>query len=293
MDSQAATRVIVGFDGSLSASAAINTGALLVPRAHAWITHLWTVPFADEELRHRLWQGRQHLDKFIEDVEREGEWQAGRIADIGVTLAQAAGWRAEALPRRVDGGEGIGLAQLVQDIAADLVLIGAHGLSGVRAALGSVSDMAVHYSRKPVLVAPHPLFSADHAALADGPIVIGWDGSPGSEAALTATERLLPDRTLLLVRVDDDTALDATVSPPPTSTGQALVPTRINKGHGTPTRAIADALIAFARDHDAALLTVGSRGRSAVHEIVLGSVAMTTLHHAHRPVLVVPGTDQQ
>ena len=234
MNSQAATRVIVGFDGSPSASAAINTGALLLPRAHAWITHLWTPPFADEDLRHRLWSGRQHLDTFIQAVEREGEWRAGRIADIGVTLAQAAGWQAEALPRRVEGGEGIALAQTVEDIAADLVLVGARGLGGVRAALGSVSDMAVHYSRKPILVAPHPLLSTDHAALADGPVVIGWDGSPGSQTALTATERLLPERTLLLAYVDDDTTPDATASPPPTSTGRVLVPMRINTGHGTP-----------------------------------------------------------
>ena len=68
---------------------------------------------------------------------------------------------------------------------------------------------------------------------------------------------------------------------------------RIKTDHGTPTRAIADALIAFASDHDAALLVVGSRGRSAIDEIVLGSVAVATLHHAHRPVLVVPGTDRR
>jgi nucleotide-binding universal stress UspA family protein len=263
MNSPAATRVIVGFDGSPSASAAINTGALLLPHAHASITHLWTPPFTDEDLRHRLWSGRHDLDEFIQAVEREGEWRATRIADIGVTLARAAGWQAEALLRRVEGGEGLELAQLVRDIAADLALVGARGLGGVRAVLGSVSDMAVHYSPKPVLVAPHPMLSADHAALADGPVIIGWDGSLGAQTALTATERLLPDRTLLLAYAEDDMP-DTTASPPPTSTGRVLVPLRINKGHGTPTQAIANALIAFARDHEAARLVVGSRGRNAL-----------------------------
>jgi Universal stress protein family len=56
-------------------------------------------------------------------------------------------------------------------------------------------------------------------------------------------------------------------------------------GHG---RAIAEALSAGARNRGAALIVVGSRGRSAVREILLGSVAMGTLHHAYRPVLVVP-----
>jgi nucleotide-binding universal stress UspA family protein len=293
MNGPAVKRVIVGYDGSPQASAAVHVGALLLPHAHAWITSLWTPPFADERLRRQLWSGGRRLDEFMEAVEREGEWRASRIADIGVTLARAAGWHAESLLRRVEGGEGLQLAQLAEDMAPDLVLVGARGLGGVRAVLGSVSDMVVHYSPKPVLVVPHPLLSTEHAALADGPVVLGWDGSSGAQIALTATERLLPDRNLILVRVDDDTTLDGSASPPPMPSGRALVPLRVKTGHGTPAQAVANSLIACARDHEAALLVVGSRGRSAVREIVLGSVAMATLHHAHRPVLVVPDTDRR
>jgi nucleotide-binding universal stress UspA family protein len=47
-------------------------------------------------------------------------------------------------------------------------------------------------------------------------------------------------------------------------------------------------MAAAAADHGAAALVVGSRGRSAAREIILGSVAMSTLHHSHRPVMVVP-----
>ena len=36
----------VGDDGSPTASAAIDAGALLFPQAHAWLTYLWTSPFA-------------------------------------------------------------------------------------------------------------------------------------------------------------------------------------------------------------------------------------------------------
>jgi nucleotide-binding universal stress UspA family protein len=82
-------------------------------------------------------------------------------------------------------------------------------------------------------------------------------------------------------------------SPPPMPSGRALVPLRVKKGHGTPAQAVASSLIACARDHETALLVVGSRGRSAIREIVLGSVAMATLHHAHRPVLVVPDSDRR
>jgi nucleotide-binding universal stress UspA family protein len=51
---------------------------------------------------------------------------------------------------------------------------------------------------------------------------------------------------------------------------------------------IAEALVACAAEQDAALVVVGSRGRSAGREILLGSVAMGVLHRALRPVLVVP-----
>ena len=53
-------------------------------------------------------------------------------------------------------------------------------------------------------------------------------------------------------------------------------------------RATADAPIACANQRNAAVLVVGSRGRSAASQVLLGSVAMATLHHSHRPVMVVP-----
>ncbi|MDG4833900.1 universal stress protein [Solwaraspora sp. WMMD1047] len=52
--------------------------------------------------------------------------------------------------------------------------------------------------------------------------------------------------------------------------------------------AVADALSRAARDHRAAVMVLGSRGRSAIREIMLGSVAMSTLHRVHRLVMVVP-----
>ncbi|MFJ6955031.1 universal stress protein, partial [Micromonospora aurantiaca (nom. illeg.)] len=50
----------------------------------------------------------------------------------------------------------------------------------------------------------------------------------------------------------------------------------------------ADALSVVATERKASVVVVGSRGRTAVRKILLGSVAMATLHRAHRPVMVVP-----
>ncbi|MET8307168.1 MULTISPECIES: universal stress protein [unclassified Micromonospora] len=282
-------RVVVGYDGSPAASSAIEAGGLLFPGAHAWIAHLWTPPFASEELRRRLWTGTRNINVYVQAVEREGGREADRLTSMGVMLAGAAGWDAEPLVCRSYGGEGLQLAEAADEKQADVLLIGSRGLGGARAVLGSVSDMAVHYSPRPVLVVPHPLLTDEHAALADGPIVVGWDSSASAEAALTTARRLFPERDVVLVSVESDGDSDSEKSPAVAAPGDQHVTTvRVRAGAGAPGRAVADALAAVAADRKASLLVVGSRGRSAVRKILLGSVAMATLHRAHRPVLVVP-----
>jgi len=53
---------------------------------------------------------------------------------------------------------------------------------------------------------------------------------------------------------------------------------------GGPARVIAQ----VADSVNADLIVVGSKGRAAVSEVLLGSVPLRLLHIAHRPVLVVP-----
>lgn len=66
-----------------------------------------------------------------------------------------------------------------------------------------------------------------------------------------------------------------------------LVEPRLDGVHVETGRAVAEALMAEAGRIGAAVMVVGSRGRAALPEILLGSVAMATMHHATRPVMVV------
>lgn len=282
---------MVGYDGSPAAMAAIDAGAALFPHAHAWITHLWVPPFAGNDVRERLWAVTTDIDELVERIEREGEHEAHRLTDGGVRFARTAGWDAEPLVRRCYGGEGLRFAQLARQLEVDLVLVGSRGLGGARAVLGSVSDMVVHHTPRPVLVVPHPLLIVEQDALAGGPVVVGWDGSAGSAAALAEAGRLFPSRELLAVSVEER-GQPAAADPPPSGTRTATR-LRVARGEGPAGRAVATALAGCASSHGAAAVVVGSRGRSAAREILLGSAAMATLHHAHRPVMVVRATDAE
>lgn len=276
-----AVRVLAGYDGSLPSGAAIENCARLFSAAHAQVAHLWTPPFASEQLRRRLWQGTQQMNAFVEAVEREGQRESDRIAAMGVALAQASGWTAEPLTARCYGGEGFDLTELARKTDADVLLVGSRGLGGARAVLGSVSDMAVHYATQPILVAPYPLLAADEDCLAEGPVLVAWDGSAGAAHALHTAARLWPQRRILLTGVDHD------VDPPTLPGEPRMTALRVDSRHAGATTAVADALAATAHEHGAAVIVLGSRGRSAAREITLGSVAMSTLHRAHRMVMVV------
>lgn len=276
-------RVLVGYDGSLAAGAAIEAAARLLPDVLAGIAHLWTPPFASEHLRHRIRTEAGNAEDFLATVEREGRYEAERVARTGVLLARAAGWDAEPLVARCFGDEGVRLTQLTREGGYDLLVLGSRGLGGAKALLGSASDTALHGAARPVLVVPYPLLTDDVDALPRGPVLLGWDGSVGATRALEVARRLWPQRQVVHATVDGD------AEPPPTRPGAppAHVLRLAARDPGSPAT-VAEALAAAARDHRAAVLVVGSRGRSALREIVLGSVAMGAVHRAHRPVLVVP-----
>lgn len=278
--------VVVGYDGSPSANAAIDVGAMLFPGAHGWITYLWVPPFASDTIRHRVRAIARDAQELSEMVEHEGERQAQRLVAMGVTLARAAGWGAEPMLRRTWGAEGLRFAQAAEEVQANLVLVGSRGLGGTQAVLGSVSDMVVRSCARPVVVVPYPMLTAEHDALSAGPVLVGWDGSAGAAAAVTVARQLFTDREVLPVSVDED---HQGAPPPADSSGtQDVLRLSVDRKHGTHARAVSDALIAAATDRGAATVVVGSQGRSAARDILVGSVAMGTLHHSHRPVMVVP-----
>lgn len=66
--------------------------------------------------------------------------------------------------------------------------------------------------------------------------------------------------------------------------GLTDVTIRAERGGGPVWAAIVD----VADELDASLIVTGSRGLAGARSVILGSVSTRVLHHAHRPVLVVP-----
>src|SRR3712207_3137315 len=257
-----------------------------MPSASALVLHLWQPPFTSPELRSRLVRQARTGEELADLLETEGRAEAERLVRNGVTLARAAGWQeADPLVQRSYGGDGYQFARLAESHGADLVVLGSRGLGGARAVLGSVSDLVVHVSEGPAMVVPCPLTEDERAAARSGPVVVATDGSSGAERAAEAAARLFPDRELLRASVE----VPGEVDPLPAEQAGDGVIRLPNIGRPGSARAIAATLAECAADRGAALLVVGSRGRSASRELLLGSVAKAVLHSAHRPILVVPG----
>jgi nucleotide-binding universal stress UspA family protein len=150
------------------------------------------------------------------------------------------------------------------------------------------------------------------------PVVVAFDGSEESQAALRAAVELFAGRELIVVSVWEPGLAMATLSAPDALGMTRPLPTpeeittvdRIQHDHAEATADagakialglganattvtvpddvdIADTVRGIADERDAAAIVVGSRGRGALKAKLLGSTSQRLLHDAARPVLVV------
>ncbi|MBY8874973.1 universal stress protein [Micromonospora sp. PLK6-60] len=289
MNSANGAAVVVGVDGSAAALRAVRLAAAEAARrarplrvVHGFIWPLLRVsvePAAEGPpgggLRHR----------------------AEALVEAAVAEAEAAAPGLRVTGEIIDGEASAAL--LGEAPTAVMIVLGSRGLGGFSAlVVGSVAIQVATYAECPVLVAR----GADRA---DGPVVVGVDGSARSrEAVAFAAEEAALRGTALH-------AVHAYRHPASSGPGdmQPLVYEE-SQLRGEEDRVLAEALAGLADRHPelsvsreatrgrpvrvlteasrrAQLLVVGGQGRGELSGLLLGSVSQGALHHADCPVAVV------
>ncbi len=224
--------------------------------------------------------------KAVSAIRERMDETTARSADVVIEAGSAAS-------RLIDAADARG---------AGLVVTGASGAGGVAEMLfGSTAEQVVRYAHCPVLVArPSP---------SSGPILAATDFSHGATPAVTAAAAVAKARQAQLVLLHSIfeppaplAAFGPLVFSPPQvpkaeveawehaaqETLTSLLESTGTAGdvivaHGAPDRAIA----AQAGRLGASLVVVGTRGRTGLARVLLGSVAASVVRHAPCSLLVV------
>jgi nucleotide-binding universal stress UspA family protein len=274
--------VVVGVDGSESALEASRWAAREAGRRGAGLRLVQAFSWPQTHHVGEVGRGQRSVRRVAEEQLAAAATAAGQAAAGVVETALVEGFPVPVL--------------VAESRAAQLVVVGDRGLGGFTGLLlGSVAvGLAAHAA------APVAVVRGD--AVAEGPVVVGVDGSALSEAALAAAYEAAAARRVRLVAVHTwwDILVDPSFAP--------LVDWDAIEGEAH--RVLAERLAGWAEKYPevevrrvverdrpapalleqaagAQLVVVGSRGRGGLAGMLLGSVSHNVLHHSPCPVLVV------
>jgi nucleotide-binding universal stress UspA family protein len=168
--------ILICYDGSTDAQAAVDRAGQLMPGAEATVLVIWETILEVMTRTGSLGTGFGMVGAFEDDGTDARIEQAARdTAAAGVQRATAAGLTAQ--PRIASRGDDIAadILAVAGDLNAEIIVLGTRGLGAVKSLmLGSVSHAVLHHADRPVLVIPSPAVIeerhrwADHAQSAAG-----------------------------------------------------------------------------------------------------------------------------
>ena len=151
-------RIVIAYDGSELARAAVRHAAELFPGSPAVIVTVWepglgaVVTMAPGFDMAGTFPARFDPE-LISEIDRAGEDHAARVAADGAQLGASLGLEAEAHPVADELRVGETVAGIAAERDADAVVIGSHGISGLRShLLGSTSRTILEHCTRPVVV---------------------------------------------------------------------------------------------------------------------------------------------
>ncbi|MFE9104362.1 universal stress protein [Actinomadura geliboluensis] len=279
MSEQAATGVVVGYDGSENGIRALDWAAeesrirdLPMTVIHAWQYYIggsMAMPMLDLQglAQKTLDGGIEHVRKQAPDVPVQGVLECGQPA-----------------AKLIEAGK-----------SATLIVLGPRGLGGFAGlVLGSVGAQVVAHASCPVVIARGDVKEA-------GAVVVGVDGSAESSAALAIAfaEAELHGSSVHAVVAWESVPVEG-LPPLADEAGMRKAATARLDRLTTPFRVLhpgvsvrAEVVVGAPREvlldasQDARLLVVGSRGLGGFRGLLLGSVSQALVQHAHCPVMVV------
>jgi nucleotide-binding universal stress UspA family protein len=311
--SVAPVRLLISYDGSESAAAAISAAAHLVPGSHARVVYVRPPPDALEHAAlARIAVPDDVLLVSAREYGRQAAERASELAERGREIAERAGLHATAEVRTGSSAWRV-LCGAAEEGDVDVLVCGSRGRGPFsRAMLGSTSSSLLHHAACPVLVVP------PGAGDLRGPVLVGYDDSDGARAAITAAARIFPGRNALIVHAWSSPIRRSYVGSAPATVPLseiAGVTPDLGEVIAQQARALAEEGAAHARDQGllargiavegsleawrtlsatgraegASVIVTGCRGRGALGSTILGSVSAGLVHNAELPILIVRG----
>lgn len=197
------------------------------------------------------------------------------------------------------------LVTIAEDQHAQIIVVGNRGMTGPRRLLGSVPNAVSHHARCGVLIVPTQLRShPGGAALTEGPIVVGTDGSESARIAVKESIRLAKAlgcelhimssyRPASGLRISGASQPEASSLHPDFHVEAVLDEAAANarvEGVVAATHASKrdplDALLEVAETADAAMIVVGSKGMHGTERLTVGNVPNQVSHKGVCNVLI-------
>jgi nucleotide-binding universal stress UspA family protein len=293
-------KILLAVDGSAASMSAVSTTAALDTPTGSTIEVISVIPdsFAPEG---SPWPNVIRIDPPT-DRERVRDDVRGRLEEIAARLRTS---DRTAEPRVLEGRPATQIVEEARRFGAELIVMGARGLSAVRRLLlGSVSSEVVDHAPCPVLVARGEAVRR---------ILWATDGSPDAErvADFFVDSHLFDSADIRVVSVVDagmpwwpgftpvegatsietfEHALDSAEQRARDVADRAAVRLAAQRVVGTSIRPdgdIVSAILDEAHDHGADVIALGARHLGTIHRWLVGSVSRAVLHLAPMSVLIV------
>lgn len=146
--------LLIAYDGSENADAAIDAAAKLASGQEAVVLTTWE-PYIDLMARNAAAGFSAAPAPYASEIDNEAKQHALKVATAGAERATAAGLAAEPRCEASIGGPAQTILEAADQLGADAIVIGTRGHGRMKSLLlGSVSHSVVQHATRPVLVVP-------------------------------------------------------------------------------------------------------------------------------------------